>query len=50
LGLRFVKDGIVFRKWDGGEWNGLIRLITGDWNFKRGNGLSGPLKCGEFLE
>jgi hypothetical protein len=46
LGLSFLKNGIVFRKWDGGEWNGLIRHITGDWTFKRGNEISVPIKCG----
>jgi len=42
----------IFRKWDGRAWTGLIwlRIGTGEGSFKRGNELSGSIKCGEFLD
>jgi hypothetical protein len=45
-------EGCIFRKWDGRAWTGLIwlRIGTGEGSFKRGNELSGSIKCGEFLD
>jgi hypothetical protein len=42
----------IFRKWDREAWTGLIwlRIVTGGGHFECGNGPSGYIKCGEFLD
>jgi hypothetical protein len=44
---------LIFRKWDGDAWIGLLwlRIGTGDGGVcECGNEPSGSVKCGEFLE
>jgi hypothetical protein len=42
----------VFKKWDVGTWTGLIWLRIGQvaGAFENGNGPSGSIQCGEFLD
>jgi hypothetical protein len=42
----------IFREWDVGAWTGVIwlRTGTGEGTAESGNGPSGSIKCGEFLD
>jgi hypothetical protein len=41
---------LIFKKWDGGAWSGLIWLRIGTGCCECGNEPSGSIKRGEFLD
>jgi len=43
---------LIFKKWDGAVWTALIwlRIRKGEGGSKNDKELSGPMKCGEFLD